>query len=769
MTVTNTTARNQYTATAGQTVFAYTFEVYNKNDLVVLQNDTTLAEGTNYTVSGVGSDSGGNITLTVGATAGDIITVYRDMALERLTDYQNSGDFLAAEVNEDFDRLWLAVQQGAVDSDRAIVKPVTDLESLNTVLPVASSRANKFLSFDSNGNVQTLFSAADPVVATDATNVSYTATGTGAVGRTVQSRLTEYLSVKDFGAVGDGVTDDTAAIQAAVNAAFDATKTYVNHAGATKNRPQVSVNFESGAEYLISSTITVAEGVRLIGNNCTVTTSSAINMIHLKGSTGAYYSGAFSGIENMLILGNDVATKGVLLEIVNWSNYSAVTVQGCDINWTLYEIQYSVFANCSGHAGKVGWYITARPTATSLTSIDNVFYNCAGNRNSKYGLWLQSSSFSAFYRFDASRNLVANVLIGGEINGYLPAYTVTNGGSGYPASSFQTVTISGGTGTEAQAYAEIDGSGSVIGVYSLDGGTGYTTGHTITVGGGGSGAVVTATAVDDAGLGDWDGPSALVRSANCFYDFKSEMSRDGIPSCGYCVWQRTGRNNVFTNSAFSRQSQGTARPSEYVKFARCDDFGLSFEGLAHSLNPVLKPGSTTDSSLFKSSKSQGLYVDAIDYTYAGLANKLAVDESDSFSVGAKAYVIAPDSNGRRTSLYTSEGLTVNAFNRSFVTGDSQDRHRYYVTGQMRWGDGSNSPDTIMERKAADTLGLGSGDSFRLDKAAASAGGQVVSTLQLKDANNQTYHLYVDTSGRLKIHTAKPSNELTGGTVVGTQT
>lgn len=50
-----------------------------------------------------------------------------------------------------------------------------------------------------------------------------TLTFVGDVTRTVDSKMKDVVSVNDFGAVGDGITDDTAAIQAAINSIIHTT------------------------------------------------------------------------------------------------------------------------------------------------------------------------------------------------------------------------------------------------------------------------------------------------------------------------------------------------------------------------------------------------------------------------------------------------------------------------------------------------------------------------------------------------------------------
>ena len=83
--------------------------------------------------------------------------------------------------------------------------------------------------------------------------LNFTQQGTGAVSRSVQNKLEEVVSVKDFGAKGDGTTDDTTAIQAAFNSISNFSSVY----------------FPTGT-YLLSANIT-ATNKKAILNGATFT------------------------------------------------------------------------------------------------------------------------------------------------------------------------------------------------------------------------------------------------------------------------------------------------------------------------------------------------------------------------------------------------------------------------------------------------------------------------------------------------------------------
>lgn len=126
-----------------------------------------------------------------------------------------------------------------------------------------------------------------PVVQSGATKqttlaqMPYVPDGTGAVTTTVQSKLRETVSVKDFGAVGDGVTDDTAAIQAALTA----------NAGK-------SIVFPSEATYKVTSGLTVGAGTVLILYGATINASSSHFTVFTLGSGCSVFGGTINGAGN---------------------------------------------------------------------------------------------------------------------------------------------------------------------------------------------------------------------------------------------------------------------------------------------------------------------------------------------------------------------------------------------------------------------------------------------------------------------------------------
>jgi hypothetical protein len=190
MSVTGATTRNDYSSGNNQTVFVYTFQILLATDIKVLQNGSVLAINDDYSVSNVGVAGGGSVTLVTGASAGDIVSVFLSMPIDRTTQYQNAGDFLASDVNGDFDKGYIAMNQLQTDIARSLHLQDQD-PTVNTEIPLKAERASKYLKFNSSGEPTavsgTLYSSADLV------------------------------SIKSFGAVGDGSTDDSVAIAAALN------------------------------------------------------------------------------------------------------------------------------------------------------------------------------------------------------------------------------------------------------------------------------------------------------------------------------------------------------------------------------------------------------------------------------------------------------------------------------------------------------------------------------------------------------------------------
>lgn len=197
--------------------------------------------------------------------------------------------------------------------------------------------------------------------------VGFQQSGTGAVQRTAQDKMQETVSVKDFGAVGDGVTDDTAAIQTALNTGR-------------------SIYFPKPSNvYLVTASLSVKEGQVLHGET--------------KGGEGVY-PGLYANMPSPIFQLGD--GSNIHLRLMSFNNLCARNIGG-PVIVSRYATNWSAF-NCGFYSSGDGYN-----TVDMRQSYRIAFYNCDIGKS--------GTGWAAFLMDNSNVILFSNCAISGGTSG----------------------------------------------------------------------------------------------------------------------------------------------------------------------------------------------------------------------------------------------------------------------------------------------------------------------------------------------------------------
>lgn len=160
---------------------------------------------------------------------------------------------------------------------------------------------------------------------------------TGASNRPINLKLAESVSVMDFGAKGDGVTDDSAAINAALAASN------------TVFFPQPSVSYYIASSIIVASNKTLYgfDGTTILANNGITAIWVQGNTVNIQGLNIKFNStlGNFSNTSSIGILVRNTASFGT--PVTNWQYVNQVRIQQCRIYQAYLSIQIEAAFYCA--------------------------------------------------------------------------------------------------------------------------------------------------------------------------------------------------------------------------------------------------------------------------------------------------------------------------------------------------------------------------------------------------------------------------------------
>lgn len=438
------TPYNESTANGVATVFPYTFELLDADDLVVYA-DGVVVPSSDYSVSGVGDQAGGNVTFSVAPADGVVILRSREIALERDTDYQYNGDLREDTLDRDFNRMWQALQGVWSRLTGALRAPYP--EQLDE-LPAAEDRALQLLGFDADGQpiavAPTSGSAAD--LALRLADTSSASNGdalvatmlellSGGVGRTQHEKNEEVISILDLGGVADGDgngggTNNYSVISAALAAVSVLGKPvridFPSHIGTGIYRCDTGLSIDVSLHSLKSTgamldfynmgtgdyALTLTASANLAGSGSFYAVTNAVDGLIFKGREGAaptspptvtrngiYIAGTVSGVVTGYEFRNCIFRNFTnAISLATTANAQAITFTNCNYLWNTTNVLVPLAV--SGAAGSKmlfqGGFMTGgvngfdlRSTVADVTvagmnveaMTDNFFYHLGGILN----------------------------------------------------------------------------------------------------------------------------------------------------------------------------------------------------------------------------------------------------------------------------------------------------------------------------------------------------------------------------------------------------
>lgn len=278
----------------------------------------------------------------------------------------------------------------------------------------------------------------DLAASSGASMVGYTQGGTNSVARTVQGRLRDVVSAKDFGAVGDGVTDDTAAFNAAVSYVGGLGGGTVFVPGGTYKVSFVNVLHEYvtiegqgvNASYIVNGStnqpaIQWGDGVTLIygGGVKGLRFSSASGVVAASGQSGLQFNkvGQFT-VQDVFCQSFPAALyEGIKFTSCSQYTVYAARVQDCTLNgisfvncvdsyvtdcrsdansgsgFFLDGSEGSYFKGCTAYFNNAqGWALSSASPGVTAINKNNFFVECIGDTSGSYN-WLILDSVNSYF------------------------------------------------------------------------------------------------------------------------------------------------------------------------------------------------------------------------------------------------------------------------------------------------------------------------------------------------------------------------------------